>query len=73
MAHASKRKRKPVCPKCGSDNVQANAGVAWDIDTQSFDIANIFDSGHACNDCGANDITFKWVKLSKSATDRCES
>lgn len=54
--------RKPVCPRCGSDNVVADAAARWDTETHAWDVSNVFDKGHGCDDCGAADIEFKWVQ-----------
>ena len=41
-----------VCAECGSDDVVMNAAVTWDIETQTYEISNIFDKGHSCDECG---------------------
>jgi hypothetical protein len=62
MSEQSKIERVPVCPKCGSDNVVADAAARWDVKSQAWIVANSFDKGHNCNDCGAEDIDFKWTE-----------
>jgi hypothetical protein len=62
--------RKPTCPKCGSDNVVADAAARWNPnklegdpdESEGWEISNVFDNGHGCDDCGAEDIEFVWVE-----------
>jgi hypothetical protein len=48
----STTKRVPCCPKCGSADISADAASRWDIDTQQWEVTNIFDKGKSCDDCG---------------------
>jgi hypothetical protein len=57
-----KIKRVPVCPKCGSDNVAADAAARWSTENQKWEVSNIFDKGHGCDYCGAENIEFAWVE-----------
>jgi FkbM family methyltransferase len=41
-----------VCASCGSLDVRLNAYVEWNVKTQEWEIASIFDSA-ICRDCGA--------------------
>ncbi len=41
----------PQCSSCGSENVLFDAYVAWDETTQTYEIVNVFDKGHYCQDC----------------------
>lgn len=43
-----------ICPDCGSDNVGHDATVRWNIDTQEYEVAGIFDNAW-CDDCGYDD------------------
>lgn len=53
---------KPICPNCGSDDVQFDAVAAWNADTQQFELVTEFD--HAwCNSCGATSRNMKWVTI----------
>lgn len=62
-SHQTQRaKVKPVCSKCGSDNVRGDAYAVWDVDTQSWDVSNVCDKGHACEDCGDSNVKLKWVR-----------
>jgi len=51
----------PICPKCGSDNVVADAAARWSTGGQIWEVSNVFDKGHGCEDCGAEDISFDWI------------
>ena len=52
----------PVCPKCGSDNVAVDAAARWSTENQEWEVSNMFDKGHGCDDCGAEDIELAWVE-----------
>jgi hypothetical protein len=62
MNNATKVKTIPVCPRCGSDNVAADAAARWNREEQEWEVSNVFDKGHGCNDCGADNIEFAWVE-----------
>jgi len=51
----------PVCPRCGSDSVAADAAARWSTQGQLWEVTNIFDKGHGCDDCGAQDFSFDWI------------
>jgi hypothetical protein len=51
----------PVCPHCGSDNVVADAAARWYAEGQIWEVSNVFDKGHGCDDCGAGEIAFDWI------------
>jgi len=51
----------PICPNCGSDSVVADAAARWSTEGQIWEISNVFDKGHGCDDCGAEDISFDWI------------
>jgi hypothetical protein len=56
--------KRPTCPKCGSDNVVADAAARWNPDaSEGWEISNVFDNGHGCDDCGAEDIEFVWIDV----------
>lgn len=42
---------KQVCSTCGSDDVLADATARWDADEQRWEVTNISDKGHSCNEC----------------------
>jgi hypothetical protein len=56
-------KIKPVCTKCGSSNIILNAGVTWDSGREFHYVHAVYDDGHYCGDCGAED-SHKWVTYS---------
>ena len=45
-----------VCAKCGSDDMLISATVRWDIETQEYNVVNIFNRDHECTTCGPCDI-----------------
>lgn len=51
----------PICPRCGSDSVVADAAARWNTEDQVWEVSNVFDKGHGCDDCGAEDIAFDWI------------
>jgi RNA polymerase subunit RPABC4/transcription elongation factor Spt4 len=59
MSNATKV--RPVCPRCGSDNVTADAAARWNVEQQAWQVCATFDKGHGCDDCGAEDIQFAWI------------
>jgi transcription elongation factor Elf1 len=61
MTNAAKVKTMPVCPFCGSHNVTADAAARWNQERQEWEVSNVFDKGHGCDDCGVEDIDFAWV------------
>lgn len=68
MSDQDKIQRVPVCPKCGSDNVVTDAAARWSKANQEWEVSNIFDKGHGCDDCGAEDIEFAWVEKNSQET-----
>ena len=61
MNNAINVKKTPVCPRCSSDNVAADAAARWNPEQQEWEVSKIFDQGHGCDDCGAQDIEFAWL------------
>ena len=39
-----------LCPNCGSDHVTADANVEWCVESQTWQLAAVFDSMY-CHDC----------------------
>jgi hypothetical protein len=62
MNKATNAKTIPVCPRCGSDNVAADAAARWNREQQEWEVSNVFDKGHGCNDCGTENIEFAWIE-----------
>ena len=55
----------PVCPHCGSDNVGADAAARWNFETQSWEVYNIFDKGHGCDNCEATHFYLEWRRSNR--------
>jgi hypothetical protein len=68
MNNAIQINQHPVCPQCGSDNVAADAAARWSPQHQTWEVSNVFDKGHGCDDCGAEDIEFVWAETSVPPT-----
>ncbi len=57
-----KAKEVPVCSHCGSENISADAAVRWSIPDQDWEVTNVFDKGHSCDDCGGEcSLVFKEI------------
>jgi hypothetical protein len=61
MNNTTNVKKIPVCPRCKSDNVAADAAARWNPEQQDWEISNIFDKGHGCDNCGGENIEFAWI------------
>lgn len=48
-------KIKIVCETCGSEDVTRDAVVRWSVDTQEWELSNIFDNGD-CEKCGETSL-----------------
>ena len=46
----TKSKCKYVCSECESENVKRDAWAAWDAETQTWEIASVFEAAW-CDDC----------------------
>lgn len=44
-------KIKKCCKYCGSENVSIDAAARWNVDTQAWELAALFDNSD-CDDCG---------------------
>jgi hypothetical protein len=51
----------PVCAHCSSNSVVADAAARWNVEDRCWDVSNVFDKGHSCDSCHADDITFAWI------------
>jgi hypothetical protein len=40
-----------ICGRCGGENVLADAYCSWNVETQEWEVANVFDKGAVCEDC----------------------
>jgi hypothetical protein len=45
------KKIRIVCSHCGSEDVRADAYAQWDVDSQSWEIAQVFEKGAFCSQC----------------------
>lgn len=43
-------KFKMVCPLCGSDDVTADGVTRWNVETQKWELSDVYDGGH-CGGC----------------------
>jgi hypothetical protein len=52
-------KRHPVCTRCGSRDVLADAFAEWNDEKQRWGLQNTFDKGSWCQEC--DDVTtLRW-------------
>jgi hypothetical protein len=58
----TKPKQAPYCNECGSTDVLADAYATWNIETQEWEILNIFDN-YVCNVCGG-ECDIEWGEVS---------
>ena len=54
---------KCTCPECGGHNIAFDSFVFWNPDTQTFELGEVMDKGHICNDCGSRIDHPKWEPL----------
>lgn len=57
---APKKILKPICRKCGSDNIACDATAAWNVDTGAWELAGENDNAQ-CQDCGYDSDYMPWV------------
>lgn len=57
-------KTKPVCAKCGSDDVRADAYAAWNMDSQEWELTATFDDGSVCEVCG-EECDLEWAEAAE--------
>ena len=55
-------KRKPVCPSCGSDDLNCDASAKWDGVAQKWDLTTTYDD-MTCDSCGRETKEPDWVPL----------
>lgn len=51
-------KGKPVCSRCGSDNVKKDAWAEWNAETQQWELSNTYDETY-CEECEES-CTLNW-------------
>jgi hypothetical protein len=47
---------KCICATCGSENVRRDAWAAWDVESQSWQLASVFDAAF-CENCDGEVVT----------------
>ncbi len=57
----------PLCSACGGENVCADAAARWDAEAKVWEVVNIFDKGHSCDDCESSDVRLDWREEEKRA------
>jgi hypothetical protein len=60
-----------VCSICGSRNVRRDAWATWDVETQSWELATVFEAGF-CDDCDGG-VNLKTIELDDVKTATAES
>lgn len=55
--------KKPICTKCGSDDICIDVPMRWNIDRGYWQPPVFDDSGMYCNDCGADSDEIEWEEL----------
>ena len=53
---------KFICEKCGGDDVSVDTASRWNLTTQEWETASVFDKGAGCDDCGT-ETRLKEVEL----------
>lgn len=54
---------RPLCPRCGSDDIVRDATARWDIDAQCWSLSGTFDN-ETCEACEAEGDDFaRWVPI----------
>lgn len=51
---------RPVCARCGSPDIAADAAARWNEDAGNWEVANVFDDGHSCDHCEC-EVEIEWV------------
>jgi hypothetical protein len=51
MQSHSRQTFKPICSRCGSDNVTSDAIARWNVERQAWEIAALLDNSD-CEVCG---------------------
>ena len=53
---------KPVCPKCGSSEIQFDSSAIWNPDLSGFEVVHVSDRAESCGNCGNEHFYAEWVK-----------
>ncbi|WP_157217986.1 hypothetical protein [Flavisphingomonas formosensis] len=58
---------RPICPKCGSDDIVRDACARWSVEAQLWELEGIYDC-QTCNACGAEGDEFaRWTLAPSTA------
>ena len=71
-AGTARKGKRPTCSACGSENIAADAVARWNVSTHEWEVSNIFDKGHGCDDCESNEIELVWVDVRRDRRKRKE-
>ena len=41
----------PVCNRCGCSDIVADAAARWDVESQKWEISDVYEKGHYCEEC----------------------
>jgi hypothetical protein len=63
-------KEKPICTRCGSDDILADAWAEWDVEAQQWVLRTTFDDKH-CEAC-EGECRIKWVEAKDEDEDEDE-
>ena len=55
------KKVKMVCETCGGEDVRRDASVAWDTETQTWELVAVYDSA-TCETCDTDEATLLEVE-----------
>lgn len=61
---------KPVCSRCGSADVRADAYASWSDEKQEWELVSTFDNSD-CQDCGG-ECSLEWVPSIQPAVSEWE-
>ena len=56
-------KQTVVCNHCGSDEITGDANAYWNIDTQQWEIGDVFEKGGYCGDCESHDARWSFKDI----------
>ena len=56
---------KPVCSKCGSDDVLADAYAEWNVERQEWQLTTTFDKGSVYEHCDG-ECRLEWIDIEEA-------
>ncbi len=57
--------RVPCCPKCGSADISADAAARWCVETQEWEVSDVYDKYKTCDNCGEEFSDPEWRDAGK--------